>query len=266
MPSANKNRIMKHPAFKVTYIGGPTAIIEIAGLRFMTDPTLDPLGSVHHAEINYEKTIGPVLSNMGKIDIVLLSHEQHFDNLDSAGRSFLSQVSKTYTTVSSAKILKGTSIGLASWESDTVKTADGTEITITAMPARHGPAGIEKIAGEVTGFLLTVQNSTGLQIYITGDTVYYEGIAEVSKRYNPQYVFIFAGAANPIGPFNVTMDTNDAIDTAMAFPTATIIPLHYEGWKHFTEDENDLKYSYEVLGMAHRLKILKPGVTNEFNV
>ena len=257
---------MDRHAFKVTYVGGPTAIIEIAGLRFMTDPTLDPIGSVHRNDINYEKTMGPSVSNIGRIDIVLLSHEQHFDNLDTAGRSILSQVERTYTTISSADKLKGSSIGLHPWESDTVSTPDHTEIMITATPARHGPSGIEKIAGEVTGFLLTVMNGSGLKIYITGDTVFYEGVAEVSKRYNPQYVFIFAGAAKPIGPFNVTMGANDAIDTANAFPKATIIPLHYEGWKHFTEDENDLKSSYEILGIGNRLKILKAGATYEFSV
>jgi L-ascorbate metabolism protein UlaG (beta-lactamase superfamily) len=30
---------------KITYIGGPTAIIEMGALRFITDPTFDPGGS-----------------------------------------------------------------------------------------------------------------------------------------------------------------------------------------------------------------------------
>jgi len=32
---------------RVFYIGGPSAIIEIGGLRFMTDPTLDPPGGIY---------------------------------------------------------------------------------------------------------------------------------------------------------------------------------------------------------------------------
>ena len=253
---------MNNDFFNVIYIGGPTAILEIGGLRFMTDPTLDPAGSVYHIpNLTVEKTKDPAKIDIGKIDIVLLSHDQHFDNFDNAGRLLVKKVPKTYTTVSGAERLKGTSVGLAPWQSDAVLTPDGTEITITATPARHGPAGIEKIQGEVTGFILSVNGELPLEIYITGDTTYYEGVAEVAKRYNPNYVFIFAGGAQTRGPFFVTMGTNDAMDTALAFPDATIIPLHYEGWKHYTQNEKDIKTSYQVLGIDQRLKILEAGKT-----
>jgi L-ascorbate metabolism protein UlaG (beta-lactamase superfamily) len=253
---------MKNDLLNVIYIGGPTAIFEIGGLRIMTDPTLDPAGTIYHIpNLTVEKTKDPAKVDIGKIDIVLLSHDQHFDNFDNAGRLLVKKVSKTYTTVSGAERLKGTSVGLAPWQSDTVVTPDGTEIIITATPARHGPAGIEKIQGEVTGFILSVKGAMPLEIYITGDTTYYEGVAEVAKRYNPNYVFIFAGGAQTRGPFFVTMGTNDAMDTALAFPNATIIPLHYEGWKHYTQNEKDIKTSYQVLGIDQRLKILEAGKT-----
>jgi L-ascorbate metabolism protein UlaG (beta-lactamase superfamily) len=253
---------MDRRSFNAIYIGGPTAILEIGGLRIMTDPTLDPAGTVYHIpSLTVEKTTDPAQTDISKIDIVLLSHDQHFDNFDNAGRLLVKKVAKTYTTVSGAERLKGTSIGLAPWQSDTVVAPDGTTITITATPARHGPAGIEKIQGEVTGFILSIKGIRPLEIYITGDTTYYEGVAEVAKRYSPDYVFIFAGGAQTRGPFFVTMGTNDAMDTALAFPNATIIPLHYEGWKHYTQNEKDIKTSYQVLGIDERLKILEAGKT-----
>jgi hypothetical protein len=112
----------------------------------------------------------------------------------------------------------------------------------------------------VTGFIVANKET---QIYITGDTVFYDGIKEIAKKFAPQYVFIFAGAAKPRGPFNVTMGTNDAIDTAFAFPGATIIPVHFEGWSHYTETGQMLQQSFGVLGIADRLKILKPGVRTQ---
>ena len=36
---------MSATPLRVTYIGGPTAIIEIGGLRVLTDPAFDPAGS-----------------------------------------------------------------------------------------------------------------------------------------------------------------------------------------------------------------------------
>ncbi|MFC0518708.1 MBL fold metallo-hydrolase [Mucilaginibacter angelicae] len=239
----------------VIYLGGPTVILEIGGLRLMTDPTLDPAGEqfMINDKPAYHKTEGPATTEIGKIDVVLLSHDQHGDNLDHAGRELLKQVDKTLTTKIGAERLGGNAIGLAPWESITLND----DVVITGTPARHGPAGSEKLTGDVTGFIVT---TAGIQIYITGDTVFYDGIKEVAEKFNPQYVFIFAGAAKPRGPFNVTMGTNDAIDTAFAFPGATIIPVHFEGWSHYTETGEMLQQSFNALGIGGQLRILNPGV------
>lgn len=248
------------------YIGGPTAIIETGGFRFITDPTFDPAGSLYFyngGKLSLEKIQGPSESNIGKIDFVLLSHDQHPDNLDNSGRKLLNEATLTFTTKAGSKRLGGRSIGLAPWESHSLKTPDGSEITITATPARHGPAGIEPIAGDVIGFVLTIKGQSNHEIYITGDTVFYEGVAAVAKKFKPEFIFLFAGAARTRGPFNLTMGTNDAIDTAFAFPSASIIPLHFEGWKHFTQNENDLEKAFEVIGIRNRLKVLKAGVSEK---
>ena len=248
-------------SFAATFLGGPTVIIEIGGLRIMTDPTLDPKGA--YAEINgkigEQKTEGPAMEDVGKIDLVLLSHDQHYDNLDNKGRELLSSVGATLTTKGSAERVKQGSIGLDPWDEHKLNTPDGDDIIITATPARHGPPGIEIITGDVIGFLLDVRGSRNFQIYITGDTVYYEGITEVSKRFKPQYVFVFAGAARPRGPFDLTMTSNDALETADAFPDAIMIPIHTEGWSHYTENNELISEAFKMLNLSKKLLVLEPG-------
>ncbi len=247
-------------SFNIIYIGGPTAIFEIGGFRFMTDPTLDPAGETYHSgELIHKKTKGPATTDLGSIDFVLLSHDQHYDNLDNAGRVFLQTVPKVFTTMMGAEHLKGPCQGLTSWQTETLVSPEGVIIDITATPARHGPAGSESLQGEVIGFLLSVRGKQGFEIYITGDTVYYEGVAEVARRYHPKYVFAFAGAAQPRGLFDVTMRTNDVIDTALVFPNAMIIPLHFEGWAHLTQNENDILQAFRLLKIDQRLRILEAG-------
>jgi hypothetical protein len=73
-------------------------------------------------------------------------------------------------------------------------------------------------------------------------------------------VLLFAGAAQTRGPFHLTMDTNDAIETAHGFADATIVPVHHEGWAHFTQGRHDLERSFAALGLADRLQGLEPGV------
>ena len=139
-------------------------------------------------------------------------------------------------------------------------------MTITATPARHGPAGIEPLSGDVIGFVLTSGNPGSRPIYISGDTVWFDGVAEVARRFNAGVVLPFAGAAQTRGPFHLTMDTNDAIETAHAFPDAVIVPLHTDGWAHFRQNGNDLRASFDTLGFGSRLKLLEPGVATVIEV
>ena len=130
---------------------------------------------------------------------------------------------------------------------------------ITATPARHGPAGIEPLSGDVIGFVVSFSDGTR-PLYVTGDTVWYDGVAEVARRFRPGVVLLFAGSARTRGPFNLTMNTNNAIETAHAFATATIVPIHCDGWAHFTQNAEDLAQSFKALGIAARLQLLEPGV------
>lgn len=245
-----------------TYLGGPTVLLEIGGYTFITDPTLDPEGTsfVLNEHMIEKKLAGPAFIPRNKIDVVLLSHDHHFDNLDNSGRTLLTQVGTTITTKSGAGRLQGNAIGLDPGEYRLYDLFDGYQVKVTATPARHGPAGIEKIAGEVIGFHLAVSGPEDFELYITGDTVYYNQIERLADTIRPRYVFIFAGAARPRGPFNLTMGTNDALDTANIFPDSTIIPLHSEGWSHYTENNEMLVNAFEILGISKRLLILEPGV------
>ncbi|WP_398452243.1 MBL fold metallo-hydrolase [Sphingobacterium thalpophilum] len=145
---------MQSKQIYATYLGGPTIIIEIGGLTFMTDPTLDPEGTFFklNETMTERKLAGPALYPEKSVDIVLLSHDQHFDNLDGLGRSFLKEVGEVLTTKAGAERLKANSIGLDPHQQRTFTAPSGEKIKVTATPARHGPAGIEKITGDVIGF------------------------------------------------------------------------------------------------------------------
>ncbi len=249
----------------LTLIGGPTALIEINGFRLLSDPTFDPPGLYQRQPVHMEKTSGPAIAvdDIGPIDAVLLSHDQHLDNLDHAGRAFLPRAAATFTTVAGAGRLGGNAIGLEPYETRVLEGEGGRRLFVTATPARHGPVGIEPISGDVVGLMLGVE-APGDALYLTGDTVWYAGTNAVAQRFSPAVVALFTGSAEPRGCFHMTMDSNDALEAAAAFPQAAIVALHNEGWVHFKESQADLAADFATLGQAARLHRLEKGVPVRF--
>jgi len=84
----------------LTLIGGSTVLVEMTGFRILTDPTFDPPSRYEVGGIVLEKTAGPALTadQVGASDLAQVSHDQHFDNLDRAGRMFLTRAKARCTT------------------------------------------------------------------------------------------------------------------------------------------------------------------------
>jgi L-ascorbate metabolism protein UlaG (beta-lactamase superfamily) len=240
----------------VTYIGGPTALVEFGGLRLLTDPTFDAAGSEYPTPIyTLRKLEDPAvgLSELGRIDAVLLSHDHHFDNLDRSGRDFLASVPLVLTTEAGAERLGGNAVGLANWQEQRLTSDSGSDIRIMATPARHGP--VDGDRGPVIGFALTRLGAKGKAVYISGDTVFYEGISEVARRFEVRLAMLFMGAAivREVGPAHLTFTAAEAVNAAKEFPGSTVIPLHYEGWAHFSESRADIDVAFEAAGLGDRL-------------
>jgi L-ascorbate metabolism protein UlaG (beta-lactamase superfamily) len=249
---------------RLTAIGGPTLLIEYRGLRLLTDPTFDPAGGDYPVgPVVLRKTGGPALSpaELGPLDAVLLTHDQHADNLDAAGRAALARAPRVLTTEFAAGRLGGAAIGLAPWASIDLPGTDGV-VRVTATPARHGPPGCEPMTGDVIGFVLAAGGAAPGEVYLSGDTVWYEGVAEVARRFAVTTAVLFLGAARlrEVGPAHLTMDAADAVEAARAFAGAVVVPTHFEGWAHFSEGRAEVERAFAAAGLGHRLRWLTPGV------
>jgi hypothetical protein len=100
-------------------------------------------------------------------------------------------------------------------------------------------------------------------LYLSGDTVWYEGVAEVAARFPVSVAVLFLGAARvaAVGPWNLTFTAEEAVETARVFARATVVPLHYEGWKHFSESRADIERAFGTAGLEDRLVWLPRGIT-----
>lgn len=237
---------------RITHVGGPTALIELGGWRVLTDPTFDPAGGTYKFGwgTGSEKLAGPALTpaELGPIDAVLLSHDHHEDNLDAAGRALLPSVGVVVTTVPGAKRLTSRDglsgvRGLAPWAT-TVLVAEGRPpLTVTATPCRHGPPLSHPIVGEVVGFALALggadEGGAGAgQLWISGDTVLYDGVREVAARIDVDVAIVHLGGVRfPVtGPLRYTLTASEMVELLGLLTPRVAVPIHYEGWKHFREN------------------------------
>jgi L-ascorbate metabolism protein UlaG (beta-lactamase superfamily) len=210
--------------FRLTHIGGPTVLIEVGGWRLLTDPTFDPPGQSYRFGwgTGSRKLTGSaiVASDVGPIDAVLLSHDHHDDNLDGAGRAMLPSAGAVITTIPGAKRLGGDARGLRPWASTRLEAGTRPPIEITATPCRHGPPLSRPIVGDVIGFVLRWDGQEHGVLWISGDTA----------------LLHLGGVRFPIsGPVRYTMTAKEAVELCRLGQPRAIVPIHYEGWKHFRE-------------------------------
>lgn len=248
--------------FKLTLVGGPTALIEYAGLRWLTDPALSPPGEYAGGLV---KTTGPAIDPgaLAPIDVVLLSHEHHSDNLDPAGREFLVTAERVLTTVQGTQNLGGNAIGLEPWSSGEVERPEGGRVTVTAVPAQHGPDGTDHITGPVIGFMLHADGAEC--VYVSGDNASLEVVRAIADRLGPADIAVlFAGAVQLPHRFDgayLTLSSDRAAEAAKLIGARTAIPVHFEGWAHFTQGARELRAAFAGNSVTDRLLLAEPGQT-----
>ena len=232
---------------RITHIGGPTVLIEVGGWRLLTDPTFDAPGRRYAFGwgTSSRKVAGPAIgaAELAPIDAVLLSHDHHADNLDDAGRALLPAADAVVTTTSGARRLGGAARGLEPWASTRLEAPGRAAIEITATPCRHGPPLSHALVGDVVGFALRWDGQEHGVVWISGDTVLYDGVRGVAERLQVGTALLHLGGVRfPItGPLRYTMTVRDAVELLGLVRPHTAIPIHYEGWKHFHEGRGEIE-------------------------
>jgi L-ascorbate metabolism protein UlaG (beta-lactamase superfamily) len=257
----------------ITYLDTAMALIEAGSIRLLTDPVLDEAGAAFdHGPVHLEKTGGRSAApeTLGAVDAVLLSHDQHADNLDDGGRAFLATAPLVLTTPEAASRLDGVRAkGLADWESFTLTGRDGDRWRITAVPAQHGPDGTQEATGPVTGFMIEPEAASGPPIYVSGDTVPFAGTREIARRYAPVGLALLnLGRVQlaPMGDLVFSMSAEDAARFGEELRAGIVAPLHFEGWRHFTQNRDAAEAAFAASPIAGRVAWLSAGVARSFTL
>jgi L-ascorbate metabolism protein UlaG (beta-lactamase superfamily) len=250
---------------RLRLVGGPTALITYGGLRLLTDPAFSPPSDHPRPGTNIvlHKLVGPAIppEQLLPIDLVLLSHDHHADNLDPAGRAMLPEAWRVLTTAAGAQRLNDNATGLEPGDKVEIDGPGGDALEVTAVHAEHGPPEVAARNGPVIGFVL---RTAGLpSVYVSGDNASVDVVARIVAEHGPfDVAVLFVGGAQvpeAWGDALLTLNADTAVEAARALGAAPIVPIHQDGWAHFTSSAEDLERAFAAAGMSDRLRIVAPG-------
>lgn len=250
------------------HVGGPALLLRLGGLTIVSDPGFDaPRDYPRPGGGTSTRLRGPAVAPdaLGPLDVALVSHDQHVDNLDLSGRALLPDVPRVLTTPAGAARLAPDVpgvVGLAPWEATVLRRPDGGALRVTGVPARHGPEGAERVLGDVTGFVL---DGDGLpRVYLSGDNAAPELVAEIPDRVGPVDVaIVHAGAARVPAILDgaaLTLDGVGVAEVARLLRARVVVPVHADGWAHFSESVADVARAFAAAGLSDVLRVPTPGV------
>ena len=244
--------------FAIGTTGGPTAVLDYGQLRILSDPTFDEPRDYGP----YRKLTGPAVSveELGKIDLVLVSHDLHHDNFDQSGRALATAAPLVLTGPHAAGRLGRNATGLASYESITLTDAEPA-IRVHAVPAQHGPLDGDRdefgnINTEVTGFVLQAH---GLPtVYLSGDNASVEPALQIHEHFPDIDIAVLHTGAARVASKNagrpLTLTADRASDVALILGASEVVPVHCDGWSLYSQTCSDVERSFHDAGIADRLR------------
>jgi L-ascorbate metabolism protein UlaG (beta-lactamase superfamily) len=99
----------------------------------------------------------------------------------------------------------------------------------------------------VVGFTLGWEGQAHGTLWITGDTVLYDGVRQVADRLQVDTALLHLGCVRfPVtGPVRYSMDAREAVKLCRLVRPRTVIPVHYEGWTHFRQGRAAIEQEFQ---------------------
>ena len=243
---------------RVTYVGHATILIDLDGVRILTDPVL-------RARVVHLRRIAPPVSagSLGQVDAILLSHA-HWDHLDLPSlRTFDRSVPVVVPRGLGALIRKLRFAEVS--EVDVGEKIGIGGVEVTATPAEHdgrrGPLGVSAPA---LGFVVTGSK----RVYFAGDTDLFDDMEAIGGSLDVALLPV-AGWGKKLGPGH--LDAARAATAASLLKPRIAVPIHWGTFRPVSErgdpghPETEFRDRAAKLAPEVDVRILAPGETLELS-
>jgi L-ascorbate metabolism protein UlaG (beta-lactamase superfamily) len=214
---------------RITWVGHSSLLIEVDGLRILTDP-------VWSARASFSQRMGPKrffpaplsLQSLPPLDAIIISHD-HYDHLDKHVIPFFA-TSKVpfYCSVGVGQYLQAW--GIQQERIHEMNWMDSYQITatckLTALPARHfsGRGLTNRFETLWSSFVIKTTNHN---IYHGADSGWYDGFYEIGEVYGPfDLTMLEIGAYNKSWA-DIHMGPDNAAKAHLALKGKLMMPIHW---------------------------------------
>jgi L-ascorbate metabolism protein UlaG (beta-lactamase superfamily) len=214
-------------ANRIVFLGHATVLIELDGVRLLTDPLL-------RDRVAHLRRQGPSLhpAVYADIDAVLISHLHH-DHLDLASLRLLGLDTPLLVPAGAGAWMEERGFTNVTELSTGEVAPVGAQVTVTAVEARHDgrrhPGGL---CAETLGYVIEGRHA----VYFAGDTELFDGMSELRSAHQRADTFGQSPrldlALLPVAGWGTTlgaghMDPLDAARAARLIRPRIAIPMHW---------------------------------------
>ena len=240
------------PLARLAYLGHATVVVELDGVRLLTDPVL-------RRRVVHLRRHGAVdLGEASRIDAVLLSHV-HYDHLDRVSLRLLMRDVPVVAPRGAGRLLRRFA--------DVREVDVGDElsigsITIRATPARHASARPFVRATPALGFLMAGSR----RVYFAGDTDLFPEMSELAESLDMALLPV-AGWGPRVGEGH--LDPRRAVEALPVLRPRIAVPIHWGTltlpWRRPSESApEEFRALAAQLAPEVEVRVLPPGTATTF--
>ena len=237
-----------------------TLLVELAGRCLLVDPMLDPAGARPPVANTPNDRRNPLCELpeppellVRNLDGVLVTH-LHADHLDQTAVDLLPKDLRVFCQPPDEGVLRDR--GFTDVRPvEAAAELDG--VAIARTEGRHGTGEIAERLAPVSGFVLSATGEPVL--YVAGDTVWCDEVAQALEAHRPDVVVVNAGGARFTEGDPITMTATDVAEVAAHAPRARIVAVHLEAINHCLQTRADLHQRLRDRGLQERVTLPEDG-------
>jgi L-ascorbate metabolism protein UlaG (beta-lactamase superfamily) len=256
----------------LTFVGTATVLVRYAGFTFLTDPNF--LHQGQHAYIGLGLTTrrrtepAMQVGDLPRLDFVVLSHH-HGDHFDRIAARDLDRDVPIVTNPHAARKLRRQGfrrpIALETWQSLRVERGS-TFVRVTSLPGKHAPQPLGLLVPDVMGSMLEFgrDHDVALRLYITGDTLFHERLAEIPRRYPHIDLCLIHLGGTRVAGILLTMDAEQGVRALRLVDPDVAVPIHYDDYTVFREPLEAFRQAAAAASLRTTIRYVARGETAQF--